>query len=893
MYETANVNAAVIPEVPFYKRQPLLMILGIIAVVAVIGLLVLFIKSFSSEKKQPPLKRFLDIEESATTYNEKVSSLTKTIESVGLDSKPFLDEIGLQDVNSVAFRCNVNPVDGKCENPSFHIVDGCCVLKPGASSFDKAALVKEFALGYIAGEVAEKTMLAIFKESGERIAKKLVQESTEYALQEATEKGMKKLVNKATGEAVEFAAEESAERMIKLMLKKVSKEMFEELIQKVLQKIVGKVIAKVVAKAVAIMARMLMYASLGPVGAVLAALDMLSTFLDLFDFEGYNLFSSNQFNLQLRNTLEYSYQKHLTEAGMEYPTLLEMSAVYQEEYKIVSESVRTSVIEDVMFTLDAESLVALILDDDTTGLDAAMEKFYTENHTTINERTFQYLNEMIPVDNREYDFTYYESFSAPGRNAVSLTKESALKWNEAHKDEWFKYINNLTQFAGDQDTKDWSVHVKNELGIDIDSPEMQAYSPPLAVAFTKYYGIHDVNATDQDENNPTMIEMELEEEVPLSGMFFSLIKECEDVRRPIRMPKPAPGEQRDADMMQTVAAGMMELQHIGGAEIDPSKYGVRFNHDKRTCKFTPDYCERMGLKYTASGAHGTSDCKLWPGQYVAELIFGTTFTRNAIRYGNDPAFAAKDIFYKYTVNGQVVSIIKNPKQWAEHKKQMIVKTGKLIESGFNSGINRAERFAKEFEKNPVNAIYQEASKNIKMVAKISDQITSAMDPFEWGAKACGKNDACKIGMKIGSALNPLTQGKTIVNGISGLDKKLGITSAFKIGSATKTIGKAIGIKSPSPPPPPPIFFQLEYTDPYGIIESHNKQIVGDPVPINPATGYLAFAELKNDKDEKYYIRLTDEYGNDVGKEDRHPTENEIIDVSDVSPHGWYFVVETD
>jgi hypothetical protein len=247
---------------------------------------------------------------------------------------------------------------------------------------------------------------------------------------------------------------------------------------------------------------------------------------------------------------------------------------------------------------------------------------------------------------------------------------------------------------------------------------------------------------------------------------------------------------------------------------------------------------------------------------------------------------------KYTVTGQVISIIKNPKQWANHKKEMIVRTYKVIEGGFKSGINRAKKFAKEFEKNPANAIYQEASSSIKMVAKINDQVTSMMDPFEWGAKACGKSSACKIGMKIGSALNPLTQGKTIVSGILEIDKKLGITSALKIGSTAKSVGKIFGIKSSSPPPPP-IFFELEYSDPWGILESHNKKIIGDAVPFNPATGYLAFQDVKDDNDKKYYIILTDSDGVDAGKEPRYPTENDIIDVSDVAQHGWYFVMETE
>ena len=66
--------------------------------------------------------------------------------------------------------------------------------------------------------------------------------------------------------------------------------------------------------------------------------------------------------------------------------------------------------------------------------------------------------------------------------------------------------------------------------------------------------------------------------------------------------------------------------------VNPFDYGVKFNSETGTCKYTPEYCARMGLEYQSGGI---TDCDYYEGQEVAEMLFGTALTRYAILGAND------------------------------------------------------------------------------------------------------------------------------------------------------------------------------------------------------------------------------------------------------------------
>lgn len=64
--------------------------------------------------------------------------------------------------------------------------------------------------------------------------------------------------------------------------------------------------------------------------------------------------------------------------------------------------------------------------------------------------------------------------------------------------------------------------------------------------------------------------------------------------------------------------------------------GCEWNVDAGMCDFGKNHCKRFGLKRYAledTGKHTIHNCKAYPGQKLAELVFGTTITRSFIRAG--------------------------------------------------------------------------------------------------------------------------------------------------------------------------------------------------------------------------------------------------------------------
>ena len=65
---------------------------------------------------------------------------------------------------------------------------------------------------------------------------------------------------------------------------------------------------------------------------------------------------------------------------------------------------------------------------------------------------------------------------------------------------------------------------------------------------------------------------------------------------------------------------------------DKSENGItnvppfRYDTNLGTCHITKDYCKWMGVDYRTSGEY-SGDCKISPGQYIGEMMFGKTFFR--------------------------------------------------------------------------------------------------------------------------------------------------------------------------------------------------------------------------------------------------------------------------
>jgi len=890
----------------------------IIVVATIIALAAFFV--LKNPEAVRARRKFLNVKDAETAFIEQTENTKKAIQDVGFDEETtaeFLADLGLPDPKGLKekINCLVYPDEqGACPNESFIISEsGCCELKNATGGGDAlVGFVKEMAVGHVVGEAAETFIKYVAKQPAELMAKHALKQSG-FVVKQGVKQGTKQIVNQATGEVIEFATEQTTEQLIKqatkLAAKKASqksvetgvkvaaktavKTSFAKMISQLIAKIIKKIIAILTSRIAAMVFKMAVAVATG-IGAAYAAMDALSMFLDFMDFSGYNLYSSNSVNVKLRNSLEYNYQKMMVEAGMTYPQLLDISMMYPEEHKLATQNMQTKMMGELITTVPPNQLMALIEGDPST--DVIVQNYSKENHLKINQWIYDDLLELIPPHRRakEYDFKMYESFSAQDVSCISLTKESALKWNETQREGWFKYINNATKQDPEADEREWKNHIREKLGMEGEIL-LETYSPPLACAFTDTYGAIDETVPNQDASNPSMKQVKMDQEYPIAGLYFILIKECEGVRTPTLMPRSSM-EGKEKDLMTNLAAGMMELQVMGDARLDPSVHGVRWNNETRVCKFTPDYCDRVGLKYTSTGADGNSDCKLWPGQEIAELIFGTTITRGFIRYGENPEDFGDD-FASYSG----VKVLYDPKGYYEDKKKEFQRYYNITKTVALKITNRAEEFAEDFYNDPVGAVMK-VGKQVGNVIEMINPLNLGLQLT--GSVACGGNKDCKSAVKAIQYVILPSQG--FAAAVGSLDDAIGITSKLKdmtkpITDASKALTSALGIslvKSKKKPPPPTIFFQIailgsgEDAD-ITVTGEHNELMVdNEHSRLAHNTVAVYFTETEDDDGNKYWLEIRTS-SERIRVEKQYPNEEGIVDIPEINAKsGDFFYIGT-
>ncbi len=787
-------------------------------------------------------------QETKDLYDQKIDGAASVFDEAGLDGEDIMDSLGLRKTDCMIPLA----ANGECSE-GFVKQGQCCALSDEQAKAGKyqqeMEFVAEFAKGYLAGEIAEKFGKFIMERTGKEFFEIAVrQEASEWILEEGIEKGTRRLMKKGTNETVEFIAEESLEAIMKRISTKAMAQVLEkamkEFVERVIKNFLARAVALVMVKVAAWIARFMMFMSTGPAGVIIGIIDAISTALDFMDFSGYNLYSSNSLNLKLRDVCEYNYAMTMQNADLPYPSVLELSQVYPTEYETVKDLVKVEFSGDAIIKAfdepgGADEVIAFLSGDadDIPIISRKLEQVMGEKHVEVNLMVYDLMQDSLSkmLEPPKYKIKLYTDFSAPYRNAVSLDEESAQKWNEDHYEEWFDFLSGEKEY-------------------DVEKGE----GPPLSAVFTKNYGVVNPDNPDQDSNNPDMVQKSLKSPVPLAGYHYMVMKECLSRRAPMRMPREA---LRSGDgIMNDIAAGFMELQYAGSATLTPSKFGVTFNNDKRTCKFTPEYCEHVGLKYTSSGAQGTSDCKLWPGQYEAELIFGTAITRGAIKFGNNPEKEMKDFFQE-----SVINIWQDPKRWAQQPKNIAIRIGDMAVNASEGIDKRARNFGSAFGKNPPKAIADTAIE----VGQKGIEVAALVNPATHAHRGCESiggagGTACSV------AVVAVFPPASIMYGLTALDKELGIT---------KDLGKAFGVGTNNPYNP--IFFQVDSQG--NQVDSHEHKDVNNKKIIKSATAALYFKFLHKEgsgtSGPKYYARIFDRSGRLLVNNFYPDETTQIIDLS--------------
>lgn len=823
-------------------------LISFLFIIIVLGVVVFVIYTTNRPKNKLNRRKIPTLEETSDIYDQQIDSSTDVLNEAGLDGEDIVSSLGLRKT-----ECMLPPQDnGQCA-PGFIKQGDCCSLseeniKSGRYQ-QEMEFMAELAKGYLAGEIVENTATFLIERSGQQFFKMAVkQEASDWILEEGTEKGTRRLLQKSTNESFEFAADES----LKKIMQKVSTKALSQVLEKSMKEFVERVIKNAIAKALAYLmvkvatwiARFMMFMSAGPAGVMIGIIDTISTAIDFMDFSGFNLYSSNAVNLKLRDVCEYNYAMTMQNSDLPYPALLELSEVYPIEYETVTNLVKVEFAGDAIIKAfdqpgGSDEVFKFLIGDteDIPIITRMLEEVMGEKHLEVNLMIHDLMQDALSKMETppKYKIQLYPDFSAPYRNAVSLTKESAQQWNEDHYEEWFDFLSGEKEY-------------------DVEKGE----GPPTSIVFTKNYGIVNPSNTEQDSSNPDMIQKSLKSAVPLAGYHYIVMKECLSRRAPMRMPREA--RRSGGGIMNDIAAGFMELQYAGSASLTPSKYGVTFDSDTRTCKFTPEYCEHVGLKYNASGASGTSDCKLWPGQYEAELIFGTAITRGAIKFGNDPEKEMKDFFQETVIN-----IWQDPERWAQQYKNVAIRTGDMAKNAALGIAQRAKNFGSAFGKNPPKAVVDAGIE----VAQKGIEVQALVNPFAHAHRGCQSiggagGTACSV------AVFAVFPPASIMVGLSALDKELGVT---------KELGKVFGVGSNNPYNP--IFFQVDSEG--NQVDSHEHKDVNNKKTIKTNTVAMYFKFLHKEgsgtSGPKYYARIFNNNGTLV-VDNLFPDEStKLIDLS--------------
>jgi hypothetical protein len=385
-------------------------------------------------------------------------------------------------------------------------------------------------------------------------------------------------LSKASSEAIEQAIKQNKRALSKLVSRSVSKAIVEG---------TASISTRVGTRMVAFGIKALTRLTSGPVGWALAALDIASFGLDIFDPAGYELYVENSENANVRRQLEYAMQQ--ASGGGDYPILFPVELLYRDAWEVAYTTVSTEYNNMVLDTLGEEEMEKFVRavfieqgwieDDGSTGtisdiISDRQEQLMNRDPVERDSKLLQKMYEILPLQARDY-ITHYRYMSSPSRIGITLTKAGADMWNRRYYEAWMNWNSNSSE------------------------------TPPfVAVHSNKYRALNIGNPGTATE--PNMIERTLPQATTYVMPWYMLYQLCEKSRR----------------------GG---LTSATSTSINPKRYGVKFDPHTGRCVFTPSYCAHFGMQYKRGGE---TDCDLYAGQSEAETIFGKTVTRSFIKFGN-------------------------------------------------------------------------------------------------------------------------------------------------------------------------------------------------------------------------------------------------------------------
>jgi hypothetical protein len=335
-------------------------------------------------------------------------------------------------------------------------------------------------------------------------------------------------------------------------------------------------------------------------GYALAAIEVASILLDVFDPTGFSSFIPNSASKATRDQVLVNLMLSIPKES--YPPIFSASIAFPDVFTIATIAYMTDIIPAVFERLYDDYGEAVMVAMEKAESDDGTDPFsddpiimtlitqtmeYVLNVNPVNRDTFIY-NKMITiftemgVDGTSY-IELHTELSSTLRYGITITETLAESWNETHNETWKNYD-----------------YTKND-----------GEPPPLVAIYTDKYLYIDEENPGRYVFDPNLIEKTLTRKVVMALPLGQVIQHCEATER---------------------YATYMGFATNENVNVNPFDYGVKFNMETGTCKYTPEYCARVGLEYQSGGI---TDCDYYEGQEVAEMLFGTSLTRYAITGANE------------------------------------------------------------------------------------------------------------------------------------------------------------------------------------------------------------------------------------------------------------------
>ena len=452
-----------------------------------------------------------------------------------------------------------------------------------------------------------------------------------------------------------------------------------KLLSRAVGKLAGKLGTKMAAKGAIMGAKMAKNASMGPVGAAMMVFDIVSMALDFADVGGYATFTANSVNTRTRNGIEYQLENIARASNMDYPMLFPVGDAFPKEYEAVSNKISAHFMNDILGDISKkdptaiENLIAATVEAEETGEDFEIPDSFIElfgqsyddvtkqKHRERDQFIYDEMQKVLP-DNLKDHIENFTHMSTPNRMGVSLSKKGADAWNAKHRNEFFDKFDAVKP---------------KELPED--------YQQPMYAMYTQNYRVVD-KSNPGKADNPNMVSRRLSKPATIGGYYGMLLAYCEKPRK------------------------------TSGKTINMFDYGVRLDPNTGTCRFTQQYCKKMGMKYDGSG---DTNCKNYPGQKVAEMVFGTTVTRAGIKTANDAKKNIKQNLKDITSG--------DPKKMAKGAAKMLLDPFGINQKIGKAGLKAGKSVAKGAIKSVKQNLKDITSGNPKKMAKAA--VKHLIDPF--------------------------------------------------------------------------------------------------------------------------------------------------------------------